>query len=29
MSLLVTAKELDEVIAGFEWSPTLFEEIAS
>ena len=29
MSLLVTAKELDEVIAGLEWSPTLFEEIAS
>ena len=29
MSLLVTAKDLDEVIADLEWSPTLFEEIAS
>lgn len=29
MSLLVTARELDDVIADLEWSPTLFDEIAS
>jgi len=29
MSLLVTVHELDTVIAELEWSPTLFDEIAS
>jgi hypothetical protein len=29
MSLLATVRELDGVIADLEWSPTLFDEIAS
>jgi hypothetical protein len=29
LSLLATVRELDAVIAELEWSPTLFDEIAS